>query len=358
MFDSLKKKISSFFKKEEKILEEKIEPEAPAVEKEIVSEEIKEPVSKEIEAPPQPEMEIPKKSLIPKLTLGTKIKQAIFRKAKISDKDIDSLLADFNLELLEADVALPVADKICQEIRHNLVGKEVSAKEDIQKITQESIRKILDNILMQPEYDFIQKVRSKKPFIILFIGPNGHGKSTSIGKVASYLKKNNLSCVISASDTFRAAAIDQISQIGETVGTKVIKQQYGSDPSAVAFDAIKHAQANSIDVVLIDTAGRSELNRNLMEEMKKIVRVTKPDMKIYVGEALAGNAAVDEAKKFDELIGLDGIIMSKTDTDVKGGSILSVSYITKKPIIFLGTGQAPEDLTLFTKEWFINKILT
>ncbi len=337
MFDFLKKKISDFFKKEEEVLEQKIEPA-----KEEVTEE-KSPKEHKILA---------------KLSLKTKLKQVVLRRAAITDKDLEALLFDFNLELLEADVALPVADEICKEIKQDLVGKEISAKEDIQKIAMDSIKKTLNNILIEPDYSFIGRVKSKKPFIILFLGPNGHGKSTSLGKVAAYLKNSGLSCVIAASDTFRAAAIDQISQIGDRVNVKVIKQQYGSDPAAVAFDAIKHAQANNIDVVLIDTAGRSELNKNLMEEMKKIVKVTKPDMKLYVGEALAGNAAVEEAKKFEQLVGLDGIIMSKTDADVKGGSILSISYITKKPIIFLGTGQDPKDLQHFTKEWFINKILT
>ena len=162
--------------------------------------------------------------------------------------------------------------------------------------------------------------------------------------------------MIAAADTFRAAAIEQIEKIGTEAGIKVIKQQYGSDPAAVCFDAIAHAKAKNIDVVLIDTAGRSELNRNLMEEMKKIVRVAKPDMKIYVGEALAGNAAVEEAKKFNEFIDIDGIIMTKTDCDVKGGSILSISYEIQRPILFLGLGQELADLESFEKQWFINKI--
>lgn len=329
MFESLKKKISGFFKKEEKVLEEKIEE-----------------VKKE-----------PTKEYKPKLTVKTKVK-ALIRKAKITEQDLDSLLSDFNLSLLEADVAVPVADEICEKIKKELVGREISRKDDLRKITQEVIRKTLEEILIEPDFDLITKASSKKPYIMIFLGPNGHGKSTTIGKIAHYLQKHKLSSVMAASDTFRAASIEQLEKIGEKVGVRVIKHKYGSDPAAVAYDAIEHAKARGIDAVLIDTAGRSELNKNLMEEMKKIVRVTKPDLKVYVGEALAGNAAVDEAKKFDDFIDLDGIIMTKVDTDVKGGSILSVSYITGKPILFFGTGQDMNDLKPFDKDWFINKILS
>ena len=190
----------------------------------------------------------------------------------------------------------------------------------------------------------------------MFVGPNGHGKTTSIAKLSYLLKQNNLSVVFAAADTFRAASIEQLEKWGEKTNSKVIKQQYGSDPAAVCFDAIKHAKAKGIDVVLIDTAGRSELNTNLMEQLRKIVRVANPDLKIYVGEALAGNAAVEEAKKFNEIIDIDGVIMSKTDCDVKGGSILSISYETKKPILFMGVGQELNDLKPFNKQWFLDKI--
>jgi len=333
MFDSLKKKFKSFFKKEEEILEEKIE-------------EIKE---EKVEVEPKVKL---------KLTVKTKLRKAIVRKAKITENDIKSLLEDFNLSLLEADVAVSVAEEICDKIREKLVSQEISGKQDIRKLTSDAIRSTLEEILIESDFDFVQKVKEKKPFIIMFLGPNGHGKSTTIGKIAEHLKKKNMSCVMAASDTFRAASIEQLEKIGEKVGVRVIKHKYGADPAAVAFDGIAHAKARGIDVVLIDTAGRSELDKNLMEEMKKIARVAKPDLKIYIGEALAGNAAVDEAKKFDEFIDLDGIIMTKVDTDVKGGSILSVSHVTGKPILFLGVGQGMNDLKSFDKEWFINKILT
>jgi len=306
----------------------------------------------------QQKKEEPKKKLAPKLTLSTKLKKAILRKAVIKEEDVESLLWDFYLELLEADVSVNVAEKITQEIKEKLVGKEITSSQDVRQLTLNALKESVENILIQPSFELIEKIKSKqeRPFVIMFVGPNGHGKTTSIAKLTYYLKQSNFSTVLAAADTFRAASIEQLEKWGEKLETKVIKHQYGADPAAVCFDAVKHAQAKQIDVVLIDTAGRSELNTNLMEQLKKIVRVAKPDLKIYVGEALAGNAAVEEAKRFNEIIDIDGIIMTKTDADVKGGSILSISYETKKPILFMGTGQELSDLTKFNKKWFMKKL--
>jgi len=330
MFDFLKKKISGFFKKEEESLEKIAER----------------PVSVE-----------EKKELEPRLTLGTKLKKAIVRKAVIKEEDIHSLLGEFTLSLLEADVAVSVAEKISEDIKKRLVGKEISGKDDVKAISEQAIKDSLRDVLKQEKIDLLARASEKKPFVIMFLGPNGHGKTSTIGKVAKYLQKNSLSSVIAAADTFRAASIEQVEKIAGRVGVKVIKQNYGSDPAAVCFDAIKYAEAHKVDVVLIDTAGRSELNVNLMEQMKKIVRVAKPDMKIYISEALAGNAALEEAKKFNEAIGLDGIIMTKVDCDVKGGSLLSVSYVTQKPVLFITTGQELDNIAKFDENWFIEKVI-
>jgi len=329
MFDFLKKKISGFFKKEEESLENIVKP--------VSAEE--------------------KREIEPRLTIGTKLKKAIVRKAIIKEEDVHSLLEEFTLSLLEADVAISVAEKIAEDIKKRLVGRELSGKDDVKKISESAIRESLRDVLKQEKIDFVSHVKHKKPYVILFLGPNGHGKTSTIGKMAKYLQKNHLSSVIAAADTFRAASIEQVEKIAGRVGVKVIKQNYGSDPAAVCFDAIKYAEAHKVDAVLIDTAGRSELNINLMEQMKKIVRVAKPDMKIYIGEALAGNAALEEAKKFNEAIGLDGIIMTKVDCDVKGGSLLSVAYIVKKPVLFITTGQELDNIVPFDDNWFIEKVI-
>lgn len=329
MFDFLKKKIGGFFKKEEESLATIVKP-----------------VSVE-----------EKRGIEPRLTMATKLKKAIVRKASIKEEDVHSLLEDFTTSLLEADVAISVAEKISEDIKKRLVGKEISGKDDVKMISEQAIKDSLRDVLKQEKIDLLARVSSKKPYVILFLGPNGHGKTSTIGKIAKYLQKNSLSSVIAAADTFRAASIEQVEKIAGRVGVKVIKQNYGSDPAAVCFDAIKYAEAHKVDVVLIDTAGRSELNVNLMEQMKKIVRVAKPDMKLYIGEALAGNAALEEAKKFNETVGLDGIIMTKVDCDVKGGSLLSVAYVVKKPVLFITTGQELDNIAKFDENWFIEKVI-
>lgn len=350
MFDSLRKKISGFFQREEKVLEEKV-AETEAIAEGAVEAEAESPAEKRA-------VKEEKREFTTKLSITTKIKKAVVRKATIKEKDVDSLLWDFNLALLESDVAVSVAETICNDIKAKLVGKEISGKQDISELTRDAIRSSLVDTLKQDKVDFIGQAKKKKPYIVLFLGPNGHGKSSTIGKVAAYLKKNGLSSVVSASDTFRAASIEQLEKIAGRAGVRVIKHKYGADPAAVAFDAIKHAEAHGIDVVLIDTAGRSELNVNLMEEMKKIVRVAKPDFKIYVGEALAGNAAVEEAAKFNDAIGIDGIIITKVDCDAKGGSLLSIAHVTKRPVVFIATGQGLDDLQEFEPSWFIDRILS
>ncbi|MFC1682414.1 signal recognition particle-docking protein FtsY, partial [Nanoarchaeota archaeon] len=195
-----------------------------------------------------------------------------------------------------------------------------------------------------------------EPYIILFCGINGSGKTTTVAKIAEYLKKNNLTCVLAAADTFRAASIEQLKKHSEKLNVKVIANEYGSDPAAVAFDAVKYAEKNKIDCVLIDTAGRIHTSKNLLKEIEKISRVTKPDTKIFVGESITGNDAIEQVKTFNFEIGIDGIILTKADIDEKGGTALSVGYVTKKPILFLGTGQEYEAIEVFDKEKFIEKL--
>ena len=220
------------------------------------------------------------------------------------------------------------------------------------------VRGALQDLLKSKPFDLVARVKTKKPFVILFIGPNGSGKTTTLAKISHYLKKSGLKSVISASDTFRAAAIHQVVEHGEKLGVRVIKHDYGADPSAVAFDAIEHAKANEIDVVLVDTAGRQETNYNLVREMEKINRVVKPDLKIFVGEAIAGHALIEQVKKMGEAVnGLDGIILTKLDCDAKGGASLSVAHEAKVPVLFICTGQKYEHFQLFDCEWFVERML-
>ncbi|MBR9703298.1 signal recognition particle-docking protein FtsY, partial [Candidatus Woesearchaeota archaeon] len=189
-----------------------------------------------------------------------------------------------------------------------------------------------------------------------FIGVNGSGKTTTLAKIANLLQEEDMRVIMAASDTFRAAAIDQLQEHADNLGVKLITQGYGADPAAVAFDAIKHAKAKFADVVMIDTAGRLHSNTNLMAELEKVIRVAKPDLKIFIGESITGNDCIEQAKEFDRLVGIDAIILSKADVDEKGGAAISVSYVTGKPILYLGTGQSYGDLTPFDKEKIIRSL--
>ncbi|MCP8321916.1 MAG: signal recognition particle-docking protein FtsY, partial [archaeon] len=201
-----------------------------------------------------------------------------------------------------------------------------------------------------------EKKATGEPFIILFLGVNGTGKTTTIAKFANLLKKSGFSVILACSDTHRAGAIEQLTQHAERLSVKAITQKYGADPAAVARDAVLHAKSRRIDVVLIDTAGRMQTSRNLMEEMSKITRVVNPDLKIFVGDALAGNDAISQAKEFQEFTNFDAAILTKVDADVKGGAALSIAYVTGKPIIYIGTGQSYDDLAQFNVDSFISSL--
>jgi fused signal recognition particle receptor len=272
--------------------------------------------------------------------------QAKFNTVKIDQKTFNEFFEELELLLIENNVALPVVDKIRENMEKSLVNIEVK-KDQIEKEIKNALKESILELLISP-FDIIEKIKNKEgTFIILFFGINGSGKTTSISKLAHLLQKNKISSVFAAADTFRAASIEQLSKHGEKLGIKVIHQDYGADPSAVAFDAIKYAQAHQIKVVLIDTAGRMHTKDNLLKEMEKIIRVTKPDLKIFVAESITGNDATEQAKIFNETAGIDGTILTKSDVDEKGGTAISIGHITNKPILFLGTGQEYKDLIKF-----------
>ncbi|ALM74663.1 signal recognition particle-docking protein FtsY [Thermococcus barophilus] len=278
---------------------------------------------------------------------------------EIKEKDVEEALWDLELELLEADVALEVVEELKEKIKQQLVGQKVKIGTDKKKIVEDAVRKaVLEVLTPERKINLLEMIKAKKekPFVIVFVGFNGSGKTTTIAKLAHWLKKHGLSSVIAASDTFRAGAIEQVEEHARRVGVKVIKHRYGADPAAVAYDAIQHAKARGIDVVLVDTAGRNELNRNLMDEMKKIVRVTKPDLVIFVGDALAGNAIIGQARQFNEAVKIDGVILTKLDADARGGAALSISHAIGAPILFVGIGQGYDDLKEFDEKWMIEKI--
>ena len=281
----------------------------------------------------------------------------------ISQKDLEPLLFDWKLQLLSCDVAYPVAEFFEKSILKSLLGKNVSRfNNEIDILVKDTLKKIILEIINSAgklNFDEIVKqyMSSKKPLKVVFVGVNGSGKTTTIAKIAYRLKNKNIISVLACSDTFRAGAEEQLSIHAKRLGLKLIKHQYGADPAAVAYDAVQYATAHNIPVVLIDTAGRMQTDKSLMDELKKIVRVIKADLTLFIGDSLAGNDALSQAEKFNEIIGINGSIITKADADTKGGTAISILFATKKPIIYLGIGQKYDDLIPFDSEWLINKIL-
>ncbi|OPX58678.1 MAG: Signal recognition particle 54 kDa protein [Methanobacterium sp. PtaB.Bin024] len=279
----------------------------------------------------------------------------------ISEKDVDDILFELELALLEGDVALEVSEQIVKSVKDNLVGRKIKRRNDVAKFTKEALKNAISDILVVEGPDLEELVKDAKktgePLKIMFVGVNGTGKTTTISKIADYYLKEGYTPVIAASDTFRAGAIEQISHHAEKVGVKIIRHQKGADPAAVAYDAVEHARAQKKELVLIDTAGRMQTNVNLMDEMKKIQRVVKPDLAIFVGDALTGNDAVEQARKFDDAVGVDGIILTKADADAKGGAALSIGHVINKPILFLGVGQGYGDIMEFHPDWMVEQVL-
>ena len=285
---------------------------------------------------------------------------SIFIKKTLTEKKLDNTIEDLKLLLLTNDVALDTADEICHQIVESFKGEQLSRLASTKKLLFETLKSIITEILTpEKEIDLLKEIKEKKnePYVIVFLGVNGTGKTTTMAKIAHILKKEGFSIVAAAADTFRAAAIEQLSYHMDNVGIRVIKHDYNSDPASVAYDAIEHAKAKSINVVLIDTAGRQVSDHNLMREMQKIVRVSEPDLIIFVGDSLAGNDALYQAKEFKKNVGIDANILTKLDADAQGGAALSISYETKKPILFIGTGQGYDDLKPFDRELFISNIL-
>jgi fused signal recognition particle receptor len=292
-----------------------------------------------------------------KKTTFTKIKSLFSSKIKLSEKEISEFLDDFEISLLEADVSIDSSTAIIEDLKKRLVNASFSKTnilEDIKKNIKETLKEQL-NIDCDINNYISQK--QNEPLIILIIGPNGAGKTTTISKFANLYKNQGKSVVLASSDTFRAGSIDQLEVHAKRLGVRVVKQNYGSDPAAVAFDAVASAKANKNDVVLIDTAGRQDTNINLMQELSKIKRVVKPDLTIYIGESQSGQTIVEQIQKFDKEIGVTGVILTKIDTDPKGGVAISILNELKKPIFYIGTGQEYNDIEKFSPEYIIERIV-
>jgi fused signal recognition particle receptor len=291
-------------------------------------------------------------------TLADKVKILIIdRELVVSDKDVAEALDELEMTLLESDVALPVADAIIADIRTGLVGKHRRIGESVDALVVRALKSALLKVLGSG-FDLPAYIKThERPVKILFTGVNGTGKTTTVAKIGAYLKKQGFSVVIGAGDTYRAGAIEQIGVHAERLGIKIIEHQTGADPSAVLFDTVQYAISHKIDVVLADTAGRFHTKANLMSQLDKIRRVMKPDLIIYVDEAVAGNDAVVRAAEFDRTVGADAIVLTKADMDSRGGAAISIAHTIGKPLLFLGTGQEYEDIMPFEPGAVVEELL-
>jgi fused signal recognition particle receptor len=379
MFDLLKKKISGFIegitKKEEKQVKEeektkKIEIEKKKIEvteekiekqeiKERKEEKTKESEEKKIEKEkPEENLKEREKEFKPSIGIKQKISSIFTNTVTLEDKNLQPVFNDFKMSLLESDVSFSTADFMIEDLKKELLNRKVD-KNKISNEVKHEVVNTLEKIFKEGGggKKFFSEIKSK-PFIVLFVGTNGSGKTTTIAKIAWAAKNRSLSTVMVAADTFRKAAIEQLSEHGKKINIPVIKRDYGADPTSVAFDAVSYAKAKNLDLILIDTAGRQETNQNLIREMEKINRVIKPNLKIFVGESISGNALVEQIKKFNEAIKLDGVILTKTDFDVKGGVLLSIFHEVKIPIFFTTNGQQYEDLKDFNSNEMINSLIS
>ena len=277
--------------------------------------------------------------------------------AVIREKHLDNVLWEMELALLESDVAMEALEEMKVIIKKRLVGLRVENRAAITPTIEKALKASLIELLSKTTFD-PQTLLDKRdqPLVIAFVGVNGTGKTTTIARITDWLQQNGKSVVMAASDTFRAGAIEQLELHAQRLGCKFIKHQAGGDPAAVAFDAVEHAKAKHRDIVMIDTAGRMQTNSNLTDEMKKIKRVAKPDLIMFVGDSLAGNDAIDQAKKFHEAVGIDAVVLTKLDVDAKGGAALSISSAIGQPIAFVGIGQEYGDIMPFDATWIVERI--
>jgi fused signal recognition particle receptor len=385
MLDFLREKINSvasiFSKKaEEKLPEAAPEREKPAEETQG-HETIKPPIGEmpdlPAEAQPKKEnaqsiaaMEQPRQSMpeiheaakgteqrmAPNIGIVGELKGRITGKVTLDSRYVDEAMDSLEMSMLEADVAFEVAEQIKERFRKDLEGREVPMA-SIGTFIKDSIRDSLGSMMLDPP-DLAETIKGtgKRPYVILLFGLNGSGKTTTLAKLAFMLKNSGLSVIAVAADTFRAASIEQLMHHGEKVGFEVVKSGYGADPTAVTFDGVKHAQAKGIDVVLVDTAGRQNANKNLMKELQKMSRVIKPDLSLFIGESISGNALYDAVREYNEAASIQGVILTKLDLDAKGGSVISVSKALGVPIYYLAYGQRYDEMEKFSKEKILKRL--
>ena len=274
---------------------------------------------------------------------------------------LNRIMEELEEELLSADMAQSAVEEVSRTLKATLIGSRISTRKKLEVVIEEALTNALLRLLEAGYWDFDKTVQSfidaGTPVTIMVVGVNGTGKTTTCAKMAHRLSQQGHSVVLAASDTFRAGAIDQLAAHAEHLGVRCIRSQRGGDSAAVARDAVESARARGEDIVIIDTAGRMQNKVNLMEELRKVHRVSEPHLVLFVADALAGNDAVAQAIEFQRMLSFDGAVLCKLDTDAKGGAALSIAHATGRPIVLAGIGQGYDDMIPFDPEWLVNSIL-
>jgi fused signal recognition particle receptor len=291
-------------------------------------------------------------------SFGEKAKSLATGKVILDEGDLEEPLWDLEMALLESDVEMSVAEAILDTIEADLTGERRGFTERTTNVVEAALRDALHEVIAVGQFDFDERIAaSDKPVVIVFTGVNGVGKTTTIAKLAKYLEDRGYSSVLANGDTYRAGANEQIQEHADRLDKKLIHHEQGGDPTAVIYDAVEYAEANDVDVVLGDTAGRLHTSNDLMAQLEKLDRVVDPDMTLFVDEAVAGQDAVNRAKEFDSAAAIDGTILTMADADAQGGAAISIAYVTGTPILFLGTGQGYDDLEPFDPDALIDDLL-
>ena len=274
---------------------------------------------------------------------------------------LDGILDELETDLLSVDMGHAATEDLVNALKSRIIGSRVNTRTALPTLLEKALRDSLRRLLEAGYWDFDKTVRAllseDSPVIIMVVGVNGTGKTTTSAKMAYRLNEEGYSVVMAAADTFRAGAIDQLAAHAERIGVRCITSQRGGDSAAVARDAVDSAKAKGDDIVIIDTAGRMQNKTNLMEELRKVHRVTNPHLVLFVADALAGNDAVEQARVFQSMLRFDGAVLCKMDTDANGGAAMSIAHATGRPIVLAGVGQGYEDLIPFDPEWLLDSIL-
>jgi len=294
------------------------------------------------------------------IDLGGGVVESGGRVIKESDA-LNNLMEELEWIMLESDISSDAVTAVMTALKRNLIGQRLRRGADLSKVLEASLKRALRGILNAGYWDFYASIDSfiekgDSPVVIMFVGVNGTGKTTTVAKVAHNLQNKGHSVIAAAGDTFRAGAIEQLETHCDRLGIRCVSSQRGGDSAAIARDAVESAKAKKIDVVLVDTAGRMQNKSNLMAELEKVRRVANPHLTLFVGDALAGNDAVDQAKNFQQMLKFDGAVLTKLDTDAKGGAGLSIAHATGQPIVLCGVGQEYDDLIQFDPDWLLEQL--